>query len=82
MEDGSLIGPMSRAFSTLLRAHGYLALLDQAETLALSPADRQTLTGLRAAIENAGTHAETIDGLRSSIDEFLSGLRNYVETPH
>lgn len=81
MEDRSLIEPMSRAFSTLLRAHGYLALLDQAGTLDLSPADRRTLTGLRAAIEDAGAHAETIDGLRSPIDKFLFGLRRYVEGP-
>lgn len=79
--DRALIEPMSRAFSALLRAHRYLALLAQAETLALSLPDRQALIALRMALEDAGTDAETIDGLRASIDKFLLGLRGYVEGP-
>jgi hypothetical protein len=81
MEDGSLIGPMSRAFSTLLHAHRYLALLDQAEALDLSPSDRRALIALRAAIEDAGIDAETIGLLQSRIDAFLSRLRGYFEAP-
>jgi hypothetical protein len=79
MEDRSLVGPMSRAFGILLRAHAYLALLNQAATIHLAPPDRQTLIALRAALEDAGACAEDIDALRLRVDDFLSRLRPYVE---
>lgn len=78
MKDPALIGPMSRAFGHLLRAHEYLSLLDLAETLDISPADRTILTELRGALEDAGIHGGEIVAVQARIDAFLKSLRGYV----
>lgn len=77
--DRSLIGPMSQAFSILLRAHDTLSLLAGAEQLDLSPGDRRILDALRIAIEEAGADAEAIAALQGQARDFLSSLRLYVE---
>lgn len=77
-KDQSLVEPMSRAFGLLLRAHEYLSLLDLAEALDISAAERDVLAELRTALEDAGINGREIAAVQSRIDTFLKSLNGYV----
>jgi len=78
MQDPLLIEPISRAFGQLLRVHEHLSLLEVAETLNLSRAEREVLAGLRTALEEAGIDGGAIAAAQSRIDAFLIGLKGHV----
>jgi len=75
-EDSSLIGPMAHAFSVLLRRHEQLMLLEQAESLDLSGADRAQLSELRTSLVQVGASPAT--DLEAQLTAFLASLKRYL----
>ncbi|MFZ5746616.1 MAG: hypothetical protein ACOY45_03035 [Pseudomonadota bacterium] len=80
IDDPALTEPMSRTFVAVLRAHETLLLLDGANRFDLAPADRERLSGLRTAIEQAGAAEARLQALRQEALAFLRTLRTYVES--
>jgi len=77
-EDRALVGPMSRAFSVLLRRHEQLLLLDQAEALDLSSQDRERLAALRTRLVDSGVAVPGEKDLDAQLTAFLASLRRYL----
>jgi hypothetical protein len=77
-DDGALIGPMSRAFSVLLRRHEQLLLLEQAEALDLSAQDRTHLSELRTRLVQSGASPAT--DLDAQLTAYLSSLKRYLSS--
>ena len=83
LEQPSLLGPMSRAFSLVYRLHVVLELLDQARRLQLSEEEVRTLNILEnetQTLASAAATARTTEAIEARVQAFLRTLKHRVAT--